>query len=131
MGCKQEEKERFWQNRVELVEGVPSEERLLVGADLNGHIGEGNQGDEEVMGKYGFGTRNEEGQRVVDFAKSINLAIANTYYVKKENHRITYKSGGRHTQVDYLMYRRKNLKEVGDCKVVVGESVAWWCASYH
>ena len=44
--------------------------------------------------------------------------------MKKENHRINYKTGGRHTQVDYLMYRRKKLKEIGDCKVVVGESVA-------
>ncbi|KAF7649691.1 hypothetical protein LDENG_00137530 [Lucifuga dentata] len=33
-------------------------------------------------------------------------------------------SGGRSTQVDYILYRRCNLKEISDCKVVVGESVA-------
>ncbi|KAK3524816.1 hypothetical protein QTP86_007596 [Hemibagrus guttatus] len=33
-------------------------------------------------------------------------------------------SGGRRTQVDYILCRRGNLKEISDCKVVVGESVA-------
>ncbi|KAK3558100.1 hypothetical protein QTP86_009459 [Hemibagrus guttatus] len=43
---------------------------------------------------------------------------------KREEHRVTYKSGGRSTQVDYILCRRGNLKEISDCKVVVGESVA-------
>ena len=52
------------------------------------------------------------------------MAIVNTYYMKKAEHRITYKSGRRNTQVDYILCRRRDLKEVEDCKVVVGESVA-------
>ena len=40
----------------------------MVGADFNGHIGEGNRGDEEVIGKHGIGTKNTEGQKIVDFA---------------------------------------------------------------
>ncbi|KAK3512866.1 hypothetical protein QTP70_028938 [Hemibagrus guttatus] len=43
---------------------------------------------------------------------------------KREEHRVTYMSGGRRTQVDYILCRRGNLKEISDCKVVVGESVA-------
>ena len=27
----------------------------MVGADLNGHVGEGNNGDEECMGRHGLG----------------------------------------------------------------------------
>ena len=52
------------------------------------------------------------------------MAVVNTYFMKKEEHRITYKSGGRCTQVDYVLCRRCNLKEVRDCKVIAGESVA-------
>ncbi|KAK3564064.1 hypothetical protein QTP86_007518 [Hemibagrus guttatus] len=51
-------------------------------------------------------------------------AMVNTYFQKREEHRVTYKSGGRSTQVDYILCRRGNLKEISDCKVVVGESVA-------
>jgi len=64
---------------------------VVIGADLNGHIGEGNSGDEGVAGRCGVGERNAEGQMIVDFAKRIELAIVNTYF-KKEEHRITYKA---------------------------------------
>ncbi|KAK3545596.1 hypothetical protein QTP70_008146 [Hemibagrus guttatus] len=63
-------------------------------------------------------------QMVVDFAKRMDMAGVNTYFQKREEHRVTYKSGGRSTQVDYILCRRGNLKEINDCKVVVGESVA-------
>ncbi|KAK3555035.1 hypothetical protein QTP86_005695 [Hemibagrus guttatus] len=77
-----------------------------------------------LCGKFGVKERNLEGQMVVDFAKRMDMAVVNTYFQKREEHRVTYKSGGRSTQVDYILCRRGNLKEISDCKVVVGESVA-------
>ena len=68
--------------------------------------------------------KNNEGQAVVDFAKRRELAITNTSFVKKPTHGVTYSSGGRSSQVDYIMVRRRRIKEVVDTKVVVGESVA-------
>ncbi|KAK3537298.1 hypothetical protein QTP70_006969 [Hemibagrus guttatus] len=119
-----EEKERFWSELDEVMESIPTGERVVIGADFNGHVGEGNTGDEEVMGKFGVKERNLEGQMVVDFAKRMDMAVVNTYFQKREEHRVTYKSGGRRTLVDYILCRRGNLKEISDCKVVVGESVA-------
>ncbi|KAK3506055.1 hypothetical protein QTP70_021852 [Hemibagrus guttatus] len=122
--CELEEKERFWSELDEVMESIPTGERVVIGADFNGHVGEGNTGDEEVMGKFGVKERNLEGQIVVDFAKRMDMAVVNTYFQKREEHRVTYKSGGRSTRVDYILCRRGNLKEISDCKVVVGESVA-------
>ncbi|KAK3522406.1 hypothetical protein QTP86_009978 [Hemibagrus guttatus] len=119
-----EEKERYWSELDEVMESIPTGERVVIGADFNGHVGEGNTGDEEVMGKFGVKERNLEGQMVVDFAKRMDMAVVNTYFQKREEHRVTYKSGGRRAQVDYILCRRGNLKEISDCKVVVGESVA-------
>ncbi|KAK3507209.1 hypothetical protein QTP70_010211 [Hemibagrus guttatus] len=124
VGCELEEKVRFWSELDEVMESIPTGERVVIGADFNGHVGEGNTGDEEVMGKFGVKERNLEGQMVVDFAKRMDMAVVNTYFQKREEHRVTYKSGGRRTQVDYILCRRGNLKEISDCKVVVGESVA-------
>ncbi|XP_065667643.1 uncharacterized protein LOC136087941 [Hydra vulgaris] len=124
LGCDTEEKEEFWRELDEVILQVPIEERIILGADFNGHVSEGNSGDEEVMDRYGVKERNTEGQMVVDFAIKIKMAVVNTYFKKKEEHRVTYKSGGRGTQVDYILCRRRNLKEISDCKVVPGESVA-------
>ena len=61
---------------------------------------------------------------VVDFGKRMDLAIVHTYFKKKDEHRMTYKSHGKSTQVDYVMCRRRNLKEMCNCKVIVNECVA-------
>ncbi|KAK3552015.1 hypothetical protein QTP70_031597, partial [Hemibagrus guttatus] len=98
VGCELEEKERFWTELDEVMESIPTGERVVIGADFNGHVGEGNTGDEEVMGKFGVKERNLEGQMVVDFAKRMDMGVVNTYFQKREEHRVTYKSGGRRTQ---------------------------------
>ena len=110
---------------------VSKRERIVLGADLNGHVGEENIEDEEIMGRYGAGTRNREGSMVVDFGKRMDLAIVNTYFKKKDEHRVTYKSGGKSTQVDYVICRRRNVKEMCDCKVIVmsasqSSTVCWY-----
>ncbi|MCJ8729266.1 hypothetical protein PDJAM_G00104150 [Pangasius djambal] len=98
VGCELEEKERFWSELDEVIESIPTDERVVIGADFNGHVGEGNKGDEEVMGKFGVKERNLEGQMVVDFAKRMDMDVVNTYFQKREEHRVIYKRGGRSTQ---------------------------------
>ncbi|XP_065662746.1 uncharacterized protein LOC136085373 [Hydra vulgaris] len=87
VGCDMEEKEEFWRELDEVVLQVPIEEIMILGADFNGHVGEGSSGDEEVMGRYGVKERNTEGQMVVNFAKRIKMALVNTYFKKKEEHK--------------------------------------------
>lgn len=55
-------------------------------------------------------------------AKSIEMAVV--YFKKRVEQRVTQKSGGKCTQVDYILSRRSNLKETEHCKVVSGEIVA-------
>ena len=52
------------------------------------------------------------------------IFLLNTYFKKKDKHRVTYKNGDKSTQVDYVMCRRKNLKEMCDCKGILNECVA-------
>ncbi|KAK3542241.1 hypothetical protein QTP86_021400 [Hemibagrus guttatus] len=113
VGCELEEKERFWSELDEVMESIPTGERVVIGADFNGHVGEGNTGDEEVMGKFGVKERNLEGQMVVDFAKRMDMAVVNTYFQKREEHRVTYKSGGRRTQ------KKRS-------KIEIEKKTKWW-----
>ena len=119
-----EEKNDFWEDLDGLIESISTEERIVLGADLSGHVGKRNIGDQEIMGRYGAGTRNKEGSTVVDFGKRMDSAIVNTYFKKKDEHTVTYKSGRKSIQVDYVMCRRRNLKEMCDCKVILNECVA-------
>ena len=119
-----EEKNDFWQDLNGLIESVSKQERRVLGSDLNGHEGEGNIEDEEIMGRYGAGTRNKERSILVNFAKRMDLAIVNIYFKKKHKYMVMYKSGGKSTQVDCVMCRRRNLKKMCDCKVIVNECVA-------
>ena len=55
-----EEKNDFWQDLDGLIESISKQEGIVLGADLNEHVGKENIGDAEVMGRYGTGKRNEE-----------------------------------------------------------------------
>ena len=103
VGCIRNEKQAFWLDLDETVEKMPKNERIVVGVDLNGHVKEENNVDEECTGRHGLEKRNNEGQAGVDFAKKMELTITNTYFVKKPAHRVTYNSGGRGLQMDCVM----------------------------
>ena len=45
VGCVKEVKEECWKNMDEIVNDIPRDELAFVGADINGHIGEGNAGE--------------------------------------------------------------------------------------
>ena len=49
--------------------------------------------------------------------------LGTTFFNKNEEHLITYKSGGNSSQIDFIMTRRADLKEMRDCKVIPGEEV--------
>ena len=49
-----EEKNDFWQDLDGLIESVSKEQRIVFGADFNGHVDEGNIEDEEIMGRYSW-----------------------------------------------------------------------------
>ncbi|KAK3509436.1 hypothetical protein QTP70_035088 [Hemibagrus guttatus] len=72
VGCELEEKERFWSELDEVMESIPTGEGVVIGADFNGHVGEGNRGDEEVMDKFGVKERNLEGQMYRDGQRELH-----------------------------------------------------------
>jgi hypothetical protein len=105
-----------------MVRAVPTNEKLFIGGDLNGHVGSTNVGYELAHGGFGYGSRNQ-GEGILDFAVAYNLVIANTFFRKRDSHLVTFSSGHRSSQIDFVLIKREDKQTYLDCKVIPGESV--------
>ena len=126
-GRPEAEKDRFYDQLNAVVAKIPLSEVLIPGGDWNGHVGRAADGFEEVHGGYGYGVRNDEGGRLLDFAVAHDLVIGNTLFKKRNSHLITYASGDHETQVDYILFRKGLRKYIRDVKVIPGEE----CLTQH
>ena len=97
---------------------------MIVGGNLNGHVGISREAIGRIHGGWGVGEKNEVGEGITDFAMAFDLSIVNTFFEKRPNHLVSYKSGGRESQTDFLICRRQQPNEVKNCMVINGESVA-------
>ena len=79
---------------------------LCVAGDFNAHIGVVEPGDEESIGRFGRGTRNREGRELVEMLRRNGLAVAGTFFQKKESHTIAYRSGRHRTELNLLVVRQ-------------------------
>jgi hypothetical protein len=84
-------------------------------------VGATTDGFEGVHGGCGFGSRNAEGEMLLEFADAMDLTLANTWFTKKEGKLITFESGGDRTVVDYIMTRKQARKMVKNVTVIQGE----------
>jgi len=86
---------------------------VVFAGDMNGHIGSSNVGYDETHGGFGYGSRNADGSRILEFADGLNLVICNTLFMKQEAKLVTYVAGPVKSTVDYIMvHRRTKLRFV-------------------
>ena len=50
---------------------------------FNVNVGKYHQGDDEVLGRFGYGERNDRCIRLVQFAMANDMYVSNTYFEKK------------------------------------------------
>ena len=94
---------------------------LCVAVDFNAQMAE--TGDEESIGRYGWGTRNREGQGIVEMVIGNGMVVAGSFFQKSDSHKVTYRSGNHKTELDLLVVRRQQLCRIKDCKAIAGEYV--------
>ena len=121
------EKEQFYDLLQEIVSKVPNPEVLIPIGDWNGHVGRVAGGFEAVHGGFGYGNRNIEGERLLEFAVANNLIVGNAQFIKRDSHLITYSFAKNNSQVDYILYPKSFKKSVINVKVIPGEE----CARQH
>ena len=126
-GCTEPEKDTFFENLLGTVSKVPECEFLVIGSDLNGHVGESGSDYAGFHGGCGYGQRNNEGLRILDMCAAGNLAISNTFFKKPSNKLVTYQSGDNASQIDFILVRSSYLKYVKNSTVINSEE----CITQH
>jgi len=94
---------------------------VLVG-DMNGYAGSNTVCYNGTHGGYGFGDRNANGTRILEFANGLNLVICNTMFMKQESKLVTYVAGSAKFTVDYIMVRQGDKLKVRNVKVIPKKS---------
>ena len=123
VGRSQSEKDEFWESVWKLIEGIKEAESIILGGDLNGHVGKNSDGFEEIHGGHGYGVRNAEGERILEFGEAASMIVCGTQFKKEESKLVSYSSGGSNTTVDYLMTRKRDRGYLRDAKGFPGEEV--------
>ncbi|XP_025425709.1 craniofacial development protein 2-like [Sipha flava] len=101
------EVEEIYEKIEELISLTNSKENLIIMGDWNAIVGENIDGRE--VGKYGLGTRNERGDRLVEFCRQHDLIITNTLFMNHKRRRYTFKMPGADIDSDHNLVMIKSL----------------------
>ena len=97
---------------------VPESEILVAAGDFNGCVGKDTDGLENIHGGKGYDHQNHDGTRILDMCTATNLAITNIYFPKPDIKLNTYKSGTSLSEIDFILFKRKDLKMIRNKKLL-------------
>jgi len=105
---------------------------IFVIGDFNSKIGlRTHEDDDEFMGKYGKGERNDNGEDLKDFLEITKSYLANTHFKHRDHHVATWHGGrpsrnyrrrkehaspGIHNQIDYIVVPKREINLITDAR---------------
>ena len=118
----EEEKEAFYAQLRSIVAGVPSGDRLIILGDFNARVGDDSDTWNPAIGKFGKGNQNYNGLLLACLCTEMELAITNTYFHHPDKHFFswTHPRSKRSHLLDYVITRRRDLKDIKDTRVMRG-----------
>jgi hypothetical protein len=123
IGLNESVKRQFWEKLDALVSSMPISEKLFIGGDINGHVGSTRVGFDGVHGGFRYGSRNQEGKGILNFALACDLIVMNTLFRKRLSHLVSVSNGQHCSQIDFIIMRREDWHTCLDCKVIPEECV--------
>jgi hypothetical protein len=82
IGLNESIKRQFWKRLDALVSSVPISEKPFIGGDLNEHVCYTRVGFDGMHGGFGYGSRNQEGDGILNFILAYDLFVANILFRK-------------------------------------------------
>ena len=72
--------------------------------------------DEGVHGGFGYGSRNSQGDRILEFGDAIEMVEADIFFKKRYRRFVTYQPSNSSSQLDYVLLRESNRKMDEGCE---------------
>ncbi|XP_028034121.1 uncharacterized protein LOC114245976 [Bombyx mandarina] len=127
----QEDIDEFYGMLQTTIESISKREMTIIQGDWNAKVGSTEQDDHirHIIGKYGLGTRNERGEKLIDFCVSQELAIMNTFFKHHKRKLYTWISPGDRfrNQIDYITIGKRWKSSVTNTRTFPGAD----CGSDH
>ena len=112
------DKDKFYELIISSISRLSENEVVFLSGDLNGHVGRSSNGYEGVHGGFEYGTRNQEGEKILELGAALDMCVCNTFFKKRDSRLVKYVSGTVRTHIVYIMVKSKDRKFVKDVKVV-------------
>ena len=118
--AEQEEVDEFYDQVQAEIDRTCKQDVLIVMGDWNAKVG--NKEEAPVVGKYGLGNRNEAGERLLEFCKTNNLFISNTFFQQHKRRLYTWTSpnGIYKNQIDYICENQRWKSSITSTKTKPG-----------
>jgi len=104
------EMDEFYSSLQDVISNVPKTDLIIMMGDFNAKVGNQYYDSNGSVGKFGYGQRNERGDRLVQFCILNDLVISNTQFKQSKDNRCwTWQSpnGIDCNQIDYIMISKK------------------------
>ena len=104
-----ETKDQFYESLDAVVSNIPTSENVLILGDFNA-----GESWPNVLGHYGIGKMNENGQRLLELCCYHNLCVTNTFFQNKTCHKVSWRHPrSKHMhQLDMIITRRGSVNNV-------------------
>ncbi|CAF2091543.1 unnamed protein product [Rotaria magnacalcarata] len=114
----EEDIDAFYNDIEEALTKTDKKDILILTGDWNAKIGNDNTDWKSVMGKYGYGDRNERGERLLEFAIVHDLYVCNTKFQHKPNRKWNWASpdGIHKNMIDLILIQHRWKTSVTDCR---------------
>ena len=124
--AEETEKDKFYQSLQSAIEKVPKRDVVIFLGDFNARVGKERKGCEKVLGSFGYGERNGNGEKLLEFSAFNGLKVASTWFQHKDIHKVTwYHPDGVHrAAIDHILINQSLHAKVMDVRVYRGAEIS-------
>jgi len=94
-----------------VVSFIPQKEMVVLAGETNENIGSGNVGYDGTHTGFGYGDKDADGSRILEFADGLKLVICNTVH-EARTQLMTYEDGPVKSMVDYIIVQQEHKASI-------------------